>query len=106
MFGSADGDSVLRMLIRVTEQDILDGVPRTVASCPVALAISRTLNTGRVKVCEGKIHLKGKVLMAYPKSVRSFIDRYDLPGGRLPLCKPFNFYLNIDPVNLLTFPRR
>lgn len=86
----------MKYAIAVTQEDIDNGLHENSSSCPVALAISTTLNK---KVCvqanSGHIHEKespiGTQLFLLPERVEKFIVSFD---AHL-YVEPFSFTLEV-----------
>lgn len=82
------------MLIRVTEEDIREGRPRSICDCPVARAIRR--QTGR-PVLVGSFTLGwpgNEVRLESPLAVIEFVSRFDSPLADMRRrAVPFDFEL-------------
>lgn len=93
----------MKVIFRVTQDQINSGQPKDVCSCPVALSLSKRLKEGyKVVVCEDAIvfseyekdehygiHSKRLFSIPLPKSIGDFISRFD---HDIPV-EPFSFSL-------------
>ena len=92
-----------KKLVRVTAEDIANGVAGNPYRCPIALAIKRTfpsenyVGVSRESVTFGIRWLNSQGV-DLPISARKFIQRFDSTqyGGPALSVKPFNFYLDPD----------
>jgi hypothetical protein len=80
------------MKIKVTQSDIKKGKRKKLTLCPVALAIRRTVKTGRVSV-NNLIVTVGARERRLPLDAQTFVRNFDL--GRH--VEPFAFELPIEP---------
>src|SRR5262245_46900771 len=86
--------------VHVTQRDIRDGEPESYSSCPVALALGRTLGFSendrleRVAVCSEQIEVGGKNgwKIKTPAEVDDFISNFDDPCCDV---EPFCFELEL-----------
>ena len=80
------------MKIQVTQREIDDGEPGNAESCPVALAIMRTLDVDDVRVKYAEIWIEGQKFEA-PLKVCGFVENFDDEDGDIP--EPFEFDLEM-----------
>lgn len=103
----------MRYIIEVTAEDIADGFPGSVASCPVALAVARSLGIrgrwGNIDVDSNRITIWWsddekwhRTRGGLPRSIGRFIKRFD---AHEPV-KPIRFGLTVpDPIHPAPEPR-
>jgi hypothetical protein len=83
----------MKVHIEVTEQDIKDGKPCTISSCPIARALRRTLPKSVAQVGGDGITMNGvfgRRSITTPAKILAFVESFD---NGYPV-KPFSF--NID----------
>lgn len=82
-----------RVLIRVSKEDIKNGIRRSTTSCPIALALPRYgFATPWVGFSGVRYGVSGpRSFFPLPESACTFVSRFD--DGK-PV-KPFNFYLTL-----------
>lgn len=87
------------MLIKVTQEDIDLGKPRSYQYCPVALAVVRACNRAVEYVSVGfgvvDVYLlpREHLMARYPAEVNTFIGNFD----RGATVAPFEFELPLEP---------
>ena len=88
--------AVSQMRIRVTQQDIDEGVQSNCFHCPVALAIKRAFKAAEVWVREIIIVRKAGSQRTYvtPTAAVDFIERFDSAMLEFESPKPFSFTLD------------
>jgi len=77
--------------IDVTEDDIIDGIPRLCFLCPVARAAYRALGVP-VAVTDSILEAEGYLNVALPDWVRDRIAEFDARGH----CEPFDFTVVLE----------
>lgn len=77
------------MIVKVTKQDIKEGMRNIHSSCPVALAIKRATGVDYVSV--GDVVFLGEDIVRVSRAVDRFVTRFD---DKKPV-KPFNFRLTL-----------
>ena len=78
----------MKLSIRVTQDDIKNGVPGSPYSCPVARAIRRVANRKSVAVGVSYCRIN-HIRYGFPEMVADNISRYDLGYA----MRPFSFKL-------------
>ena len=88
--------AVIQMRIRVTQQDIDEGVQNNCFHCPVARAIRRAFKAAEVWVREIIIVKKARSQRTYltPTAAVDFIERFDSAMLEFESTKPFSFILD------------
>jgi hypothetical protein len=80
------------MLIKVTEDHIKNGQPRSACECPIALAIKEATRCLRAGVGLDRAIIDGRYF-DLSKRARDFIRDFDDPNRRSRLFTPFEFEL-------------
>jgi hypothetical protein len=82
-----------RKLIKITQKHINKGKRRDFNFCPVAIALVDS-GFGFAFVVSGGITVMGHKGISAPRSVNSFLYKFDSKGKKA--VKPFNFYLKLE----------
>ncbi len=80
----------MKMIIKVSDKHIKDGMKGKANYCPIALALREVVNTDNVSV-DGSEIVIDKEFLPTPGVAESFIGQFD---GNKPV-KPFSFELNV-----------
>lgn len=85
----------MKLRVEVTAEDIRKGVKDDTCKCPVARALKRIFPGSPVEVGVTYVSIRG-VVAAAPRSVRRFVDRFDM-GKRV---RPAVFVIDTDKRHL------
>ena len=78
------------MKIKVTKNDIKNGLRKSCCKCPVALALKRQTEYKKIFIGAWFFDLDGKIV-SVPESVRNFIVKFDREFD----VEPFSFTLKL-----------